>query len=70
MGWTGSQCVWGAADRGELAIAGDEKTSESAIRGLASAGVTDFNAAPFPYGPDARESLDHTQQLLAQLARD
>jgi F420-dependent oxidoreductase-like protein len=60
----------GVSDPGELAIAGDEKTIESAIRGLASAGVTDFNAAAYPYGPDAKGSLDRTQELLAQLARD
>ena len=60
----------GVSDPGELAIAGDEKTLEAAIRGLASAGVTDFNAAAYPYGPDAKGSLDRTQELLAQLARD
>ncbi len=59
----------GVADPAELAITGDANTIETAIRGLASAGVTDFNAFVYPAGPDPRAAIDETWELLAQLNR-
>ena len=58
----------GVSDPGELAIAGDERAIESALRGLASAGVSDLNAVIFPHG-DGRASVERTRALLASLAR-
>jgi len=59
----------GAKGPGEIAVAGDEKSIEAAIRRFAEAGVTDFHAAPFPHGPDPRAALERTHALLAELAR-
>jgi len=58
----------GLADPGEIAIAGDERQIESALRGLVSAGVTDLNAYLFPYA-DGSASIERTRALLASLAR-
>jgi F420-dependent oxidoreductase-like protein len=58
--------VEGPAD---MAIAGDEKAIEEAIRGLASVGVTDFNASIFPCGPDAKASIMRTHEFLSELAK-
>jgi hypothetical protein len=41
----------GAAGPADVAIAGDERTLEGALRGLADAGVTDFCAAVFEAEP-------------------
>jgi len=60
--------VEGAAGPGEVVIAGNERAVEDAILGLASSGVTDFNAAIFPHGPDGSASVKRTYQLLAGLA--
>jgi len=54
---------------GEIAVAGDEKAIEAAIAGLASSGVTDFNAAVFPFGPDPKASVARTWELLSSLAK-
>jgi F420-dependent oxidoreductase-like protein len=59
----------GAAGPGDIVVAGDERAIEAAIASLASSGVTDFHAAVFPTGPDARASLTRTTELLADLAR-
>ncbi len=59
----------GAANPGDLAILGDEATLEKAIEGLASAGVTDFNATVLPCGDDAAASVGHSVEFLAELAR-
>ncbi len=60
----------GVDDAGGLAIAGDESAVEDAIRSLASAGVTDFNAAIFPVGDDPAPGMKRTRELLAGLARN
>ncbi len=59
----------GVAGPGDIVVAGDERAIEKAIASLASSGVTDFHAAIFPTGPDARASLTRTTELLADLAR-
>jgi alkanesulfonate monooxygenase SsuD/methylene tetrahydromethanopterin reductase-like flavin-dependent oxidoreductase (luciferase family) len=59
----------GAAAPGDIAIVGDERVVEDAIRELASAGVTDFHAAIFPYGQDARGGVRRTFDFIAELAR-
>lgn len=58
--------VEGPAD---LVIAGDENAIEEAIRGLASAGVTDFNAAILPCGSDAKATMTRTHEFLSELAK-
>ena len=58
----------GLESPGEIVIAGDESAIEASIRSLASAGVTDFNAALFPFGPDPKQTMSRTQALLAELA--
>lgn len=59
----------GADQPGEIAIAGDEKVIEAAVERLAAAGVTDFNAAIFPYGEDGKAAAKRTYELLSELAR-
>jgi 5,10-methylenetetrahydromethanopterin reductase len=59
----------GLAGPGDLAVTGDEKAIEEALRGLAAAGVTDFQAALFAHGPDRAGSAARTRALLAELAR-
>jgi len=59
----------GAAGPGDVAIAGDEREIERRLEGLAAAGVTDFNAAIFPFGPDPAGALRRTYDVLAELAR-
>jgi alkanesulfonate monooxygenase SsuD/methylene tetrahydromethanopterin reductase-like flavin-dependent oxidoreductase (luciferase family) len=59
----------GAEGPGDLAVAGDEKAIESAIRGFADAGVTDFHAAIFPFGADPGGSVQRTRALLGELSR-
>ncbi len=59
----------GLESPGEIAIAGDESAIEASIRSLASAGVTDFNAALFPFGPDPKQTMSRTQEFLAEIAR-
>ena len=58
----------GLAGPADIAIAGDEQALESALHGLADAGVTDLNAAIFPHGPDPVASMARTRALLAELA--
>jgi F420-dependent oxidoreductase-like protein len=59
----------GASGPGELALAGDAAAIERGIRAFADAGATDFHAAVFPFGDDAKESLRRTHELLGELAR-
>jgi len=54
---------------GEIAIIGDEKTIEAAVRRLVDAGVTDFNANIIPDGQDRAGSMRRTREFLAELAR-
>ncbi|HTF32681.1 MAG TPA: TIGR03564 family F420-dependent LLM class oxidoreductase [Myxococcota bacterium] len=59
----------GAKGPGDVAVAGDAREVERQIEALAAAGVTDLNAALFPYGPDAKASFERTYEVLAELAR-
>jgi F420-dependent oxidoreductase-like protein len=59
----------GAAQPGEIAIAGSEADVRRAIERLASTGVTDLNASIFPHGPDPQGAVQRTYALLADLAR-
>jgi F420-dependent oxidoreductase-like protein len=59
----------GAANPGDLAVAGDAAAIEGAIRAFADAGATDFHAAIYPYGADPKGSVRRTQELLGELAR-
>ncbi len=59
----------GAATPGDIVIAGDERALESSIRSLASAGVTDLSAAPFPFGSDGADGVQRTTAFLADLAK-
>ena len=59
----------GAAAPGDVAIAGDERAVEEDLGRLAQAGVTDLNAAIFPYGPEPKAAARRTYELLAELAR-
>lgn len=62
----------GAKAPGDVVIAGDEREVERALEALATAGVTDFHAAIFPYGPGATErdaARERTWRLLSELAR-
>jgi F420-dependent oxidoreductase-like protein len=58
-----------AAGPGDVAIAGEPADLERALAGLAAAGVTDFNAAIFPVGPDPAGAARRTYDVLAELAR-
>ena len=57
----------GAAGPADVVIAGDEASVEQQLRGLASAGATDFMAAMFPVGDDAAASIARTRTLLQSL---
>jgi alkanesulfonate monooxygenase SsuD/methylene tetrahydromethanopterin reductase-like flavin-dependent oxidoreductase (luciferase family) len=50
-----------------VAIVGNEAKVEAGIRAVAATGATEFAAAPFPVGDDARASLDRTRALLKGL---
>ena len=56
--------VEGPAD---IVIAGGEKDAKEALSRLAASGVTDFNAAIFPAGPDKEASRRRTYAFLASL---
>jgi F420-dependent oxidoreductase-like protein len=60
--------VEGAADASDVAIIGDEGEVERRIRQIAEAGVTDFNASPYPV-PGDPEATKRTREFLARLAR-
>ena len=59
--------IEGVAGPAEVAIVGDEKEVEGQLRGIASAGATDFLAGMFPVGDDSHGSLDRTRALLKTL---
>jgi F420-dependent oxidoreductase-like protein len=54
---------------GDVALVGDAREVERQIEALAAAGVTDFNASLFAYGPDAKASFERTYEVLSELAR-
>jgi alkanesulfonate monooxygenase SsuD/methylene tetrahydromethanopterin reductase-like flavin-dependent oxidoreductase (luciferase family) len=60
--------VEGATDAADVLITGDESAVEKQLQQLASAGVTDFNAALFDLRDDP-EARERTYQFLAGLAR-
>jgi len=51
-----------------IALVGDERVIEAGVRRFVDAGISDFNAAPFPHGDDSAASLERTRSVLAQLA--
>ncbi len=57
----------GVSGPAEVAIVGTEAEVEKQIRDIASAGSTDFGAAEFPVGDDAKASLGRTRALLKSL---
>ena len=57
----------GAESPADIAIVGNEKEVRASLSRLASAGVTDFNAAIFPAGSDKTASRRRTYALLASL---
>jgi F420-dependent oxidoreductase-like protein len=57
----------GVSGPAEVAVVGNEAQVEDQIRGIASAGATDFLAAVFPAGADAAASMARTQALLKSL---
>ena len=59
--------IEGAELPGDVGIFGTEAEVERQLRALASAGATDFNAAVFPAGDDARASIEQTRALLKSL---
>jgi F420-dependent oxidoreductase-like protein len=59
----------GAKGPGEVAVAGEAREVERQLEALAAAGVTDFNASVFAYGPDPKASFERTYEVLAELAR-
>lgn len=60
--------VEGARDAADIAIIGDEAEVERQIRQIAEAGVTDFNASPYPVPGDPGVTT-RTREFLSQLAR-
>ena len=60
--------VEGAPDAAGVAIVGSEQEVEAQVRALAAAGVTDFNASPFPVDGDAG-AIQRTIEMLAGLAK-
>ncbi len=58
----------GASGPADVAIFGSEAEIEKALSGLASAGVTDFNAAIMPCGDDPAASTQRTFAFLAEIA--
>lgn len=52
-----------------IAVVGDQKTVEAGIQRFIDAGITDFNASPFPHGADSKASIERTRGVLSELAR-
>lgn len=52
-----------------IAIVGGEKEVEAGIQRFVDAGITDFNAAPFPHGDDSKASVQRSREVLSELAR-
>jgi len=59
--------IGGAAGPADVAIVGTERDVEKQIRGLASAGATEFLAAVTPVGPDPAASETRTRTLMKTL---
>jgi F420-dependent oxidoreductase-like protein len=59
--------IEGAEGPKDVVIAGSESEVEDKIRNVGSAGATEFVAAEFPSGSDARASLARTRSLLKSL---
>ena len=59
----------GVSDPADLAIVGDEKALEGGIQRFVDAGATDFQAAIFPSGDDARASAQRTRAFLSELSK-
>jgi F420-dependent oxidoreductase-like protein len=59
--------IEGAAGPAEVSIVGDEAEVERQLREFASAGATEFGAAFFPVGDDAKASLARTRELVKSL---
>ena len=57
----------GAAGPADVAIVGNEAEVERQLRGLASAGATDYIAVLFPSGPEAGASMRRTRALMKSL---
>jgi hypothetical protein len=57
----------GVSGPADVAIVGNEAEVEQRIRAVASAGSTEFAAAEFPVGEDAKASLARTRALLKSL---
>ena len=58
----------GVAGPQDIAIVGDEKAVEAGIQRFVDAGATDFQAATFPHGEDAKASVLRTRAVLAELS--
>jgi F420-dependent oxidoreductase-like protein len=59
--------IEGAGGPKDVVIVGNEAQVEQQLRDLASAGATDFLAASFPVGADAKASFARTRALLKSL---
>ncbi|HEV8573640.1 MAG TPA: TIGR03564 family F420-dependent LLM class oxidoreductase [Dehalococcoidia bacterium] len=59
--------IEGVGGPADVAIVGGENEVEKQLRGLASAGATDFLAGMFPTGDDVKASLGRTRALLKGL---
>jgi F420-dependent oxidoreductase-like protein len=59
--------IEGASGPADVALIGNEAAVEKQLRGIASAGATDFLAGAFPVGDDAPASLARTRALLKSL---
>jgi alkanesulfonate monooxygenase SsuD/methylene tetrahydromethanopterin reductase-like flavin-dependent oxidoreductase (luciferase family) len=59
--------IEGAGGPADVAIVGNEAEVEKQLRGLASAGATDFLGGMFPVGDDVLASLSRTRALLKSL---
>jgi F420-dependent oxidoreductase-like protein len=59
--------IEGAPGPADVAICGDEATVEREVRAVAASGATDFFAAMFPVGEDAKASLARTRELMRGL---
>lgn len=57
----------GAEGPADVAIVGNEKEVEEQLRDLSAAGATDFCAAIFPVGDDAKASMTRTHELVKGL---
>ena len=59
----------GAEGPADVAIVGNEDEVNERLDRLADIGVTEFLAAPFAAGTDAKKTLERTRALLVRRAR-